>query len=76
MEFVKNYILKELEILDSKRKRIYDVKYTNEYYINMMMYLFNDVNNWKFLKNIDGYGNKIQKELIPKYHYKIIENKK
>ena len=41
----------------------------------MMMYLFNDVNNWKFLKNIDGYGNKIQKELIPKYHYKTIENK-
>ena len=49
--------------------------YTNEYYLNMILYFLNDVNNWKFFKNIEGYGFNFNKKNIPKYHYKTIYNK-
>jgi len=75
MEEVKKYILEEIEILDKKRKVHYKIKYSNEYYLNMMMYLLNDVNNWTFLKKVEGYGENINKNEIPKYHYKTIQNK-
>lgn len=74
MEQIKKYILNEIDSLDKKRKPHYKVKYTNEYYLDMMMHLLNDINNWKFLKNVKGYGENL-KNNIPKYHYKTIENK-
>jgi hypothetical protein len=49
--------------------------YTNEYYLNMILYLLNDVNNWKLLTKIEGYGFNLEKENITKYHYKTIYNK-
>lgn len=75
MEIVKKYILEEIDILDKNRKTHYKVKYSNKYYLNMMMYLLNDINNWSFLKNIQGYGEYLKKEVVPKYHYKTIQNK-
>lgn len=74
MEKIKKIILDEISILDSKRKRHYEVKYSNEYYLNMMFHLLKDVNNWKFLENIKGYG-EYKDTIIPKYHYKTIQNK-
>lgn len=48
MEIVKKYILEEIDILDKNRKIHYKVKYSNKYYLDMMMYLLNDINNWSF----------------------------
>ena len=39
------------------------------------MYILNDINNWKCLKQIDGYGNNIYKNKITKTHYRYIYNK-
>ena len=75
MEIVKKYILEEIDILDKNRKIHYKVKYSNKYYLDMMMYLLNDINNWSFLKNIQGYGEYLKREVVPKYHYKTIQNK-
>lgn len=75
MEKIKKLILEEIDILDKKRKKHYTVKYSNKYYLDMMLYLLNDINNWSFLKNIQGYGENFKKEDIPKYHYKTIQNK-
>ena len=69
------YILEEIDILDKNRKIHYKVKYSNKYYLDMMMYLLNDINNWSFLKNIQGYGEYLKREVVPKYHYKTIQNK-
>ena len=40
-----------------------------------MLYILNDVNNWSFLKNVEGYGNNINKNKITKTHYRTIYNK-
>ena len=40
-----------------------------------MLYMLNDVNSWSFLKNINGYGNNINKKDIPKSHHRTIYNK-
>lgn len=50
-------------------KKRYKPKYSNEYYISMIFNLLNDINNWKFLKNI--------KKCVStfKFHYKTIYNK-
>lgn len=45
------------------------IKYSNEYYLNMIFYMLNDVNNWKFLSNLKQYTS------VNKYHYKTIYNK-
>jgi hypothetical protein len=39
----------------------------------MILYILNDVNNWSFLKNVEEYGNNINK--ITKTHYRTIYNK-
>jgi hypothetical protein len=70
---IKNLILNEVNKLDTKRHSKYKVKYTNEYYINMMMFLLKDINSWSFLKNISCYGN--NKQNIPNFHYVTIKNK-
>ena len=76
MDEIKKYILKEIEILDNSKTKKYKIKYSNEYYVNMMMFLLKDVNNWYFLKNIKGYGNvNLTTDAVPKYHYKTIQNK-
>ena len=45
------------------------LKYDNEYYLKMIFFMLNDVNNWKFLFNLKNYKSD------HKYHYKIIYNK-
>jgi len=76
MDEIKKIILEEIKILESKRKVYYKNKYSNEYYLDMMMHLLNNVNNWRFLENIKGYGETNDKHLnVPKYHYKTIQNK-
>jgi Ni,Fe-hydrogenase maturation factor len=51
------------------KKYLNKIKYGNEYYLTMIYFMLNDVNNWKFLSNLkkceSGY----------KYHYKTIYNK-
>jgi len=48
MEDIKKYILKEIDILNIKKTKKYNIKYSNKYYVDMMMHLLNDVNNWSF----------------------------
>ena len=43
MDEIKKYILKEIEILDNNKTKKYKIKYSNEYYVNMMMFLLKDV---------------------------------
>ena len=50
-------------------KNRYKIKYSNEYYLKMIYFMFNDVNNWKFLKELKIYNSNY------KYHYKTIYNK-
>lgn len=45
------------------------VKYSNEYYLTMIFYMLNDVNNWSFLSKIQD------SKLKCRYHYKTIYNK-
>ena len=50
------------------RKR-YKVKYTDEYYLNFIFYILNDINRWSFITNLKNYNSKF------KFHYKTIYNK-
>lgn len=50
-------------------KYLNKIKYSNEYYLIMIFYMLNDVNNWKFLSNLKNYKSEY------KYHYKTIYNK-
>lgn len=45
------------------------IKYSNEYYLTMIFFMLNDINNWKFLSNLKLYKSNY------KYHYKTIYNK-
>ena len=45
------------------------IKYDNQYYLTMIFFMLNDVNNWKFLSNLKIYKSNY------KYHYKTIYNK-
>lgn len=52
--------------IDSKR---YKVKYSDEYYLNFIFYILNDINRWSFIVNLKDYDSKF------KFHYKTIYNK-
>ena len=45
----------------------YKVKYSNEYYLKMIYYIFNDINKWSFLSELKLYNSKF------KYHYSVVE---
>ena len=45
------------------------IKYDNQYYLTMIFFMLNDINNWKFLSNLKIYKSEY------KYHYKTIYNK-
>jgi hypothetical protein len=47
----------------------YKVKYSDEYYLNFMFYMLNDINKWSFISKLKDYNSKY------KYHYKSIYNK-
>jgi len=66
-----NCCLIEINKLNNHRHQKYNkkIKYNNEYYLMMIYYMLNDVNNWKFLSNLKLYKSKC------KYHYKTIYNK-
>ena len=61
MEKLKELILIEADEINKLKKNKYNVLYTDEYYLKMILYILNDVNNWSFLKNVEGYGNNINK---------------
>lgn len=73
MEEIQKLILNEVDELDKNRHHKYKSKYSNEYYIKMMLFLLKDVNSWSFIQNVIGYGN--NKKNIPKYHYITVKNK-
>ena len=50
------------------RKR-YKAKYSDEYYLNFIFYMLNDINKWSFIVKLKDYNSKF------KYHYKTIYNK-
>lgn len=47
----------------------YKVKYSNEYFLKMIFYMYNNVNQWSFLSELKSYNSNC------KYHYKTIYNK-
>ena len=66
MEEIQKLILNEANELDKNRHHKYKSKYSNEYYIKMMLFLLKDVNSWSFIQNVIGYGNnkKIYQSII------------
>ena len=54
------------EHIDRKR---YKVKYSDEYYLNFIFYMLNDINKCSFIVKLKDYNSKF------KYHYKTIYNK-
>jgi hypothetical protein len=38
-------LINEIKQLNKNNKHIYKIKYSNEYYVNMMMHLLKDINN-------------------------------
>jgi hypothetical protein len=67
---LKKLIIDEINKLNNKNNnRIYKVKYTNEYYLNMMFEVKNNINNWKYLTQLKAYNSDKQN------HYKTIYNK-
>ena len=54
------------EHIDRKR---YRVKYSDEYYLNFIFYMLNNINKWSFIVKLKDYNSKF------KYHYKTIYNK-
>jgi hypothetical protein len=66
-----NCCLIEINKINKSRHHKYykKIKYSDEYYLTMIYYMLNDVNNWNFLSNLKLYKSKY------KYHYKTIYNK-
>lgn len=60
----------EINILNKNinRKR-YKVKYSDEYYLNFIFFILNDVNRWSFISELKKCNSE------NKYHYKTIYNK-
>ena len=63
-----------LDEINKKTKPIHpkyntQIKFSNLYYLTMMFFMLNDVNNWKFLSKLYNCKSKY------KYHYKTIYNK-
>ncbi len=50
-------------------KNRYKSKYTNEYYLNFIFYILNDINKWSFTTKLKEWHTSF------KYHYKTIYNK-
>lgn len=44
----------------------YKVKYSNEYYLNFICYMLNDITKWFFITKLKEYNSNY------KYHYKTI----
>jgi len=67
---LKELCLIEIDKLNQNidRKR-YKVKYSDEYYLNFIFYILNDINRWSFIVNLKDYNSKF------KFHYKTIYNK-
>jgi len=67
---LKELCLIEIDKLNKNidRKR-YKVKYSDEYYLNFIFYILNDINRWSFIVNLKDYNSKF------KFHYKTIYNK-
>lgn len=65
-----NCCLDEINKLTSNINRNrYKVIYSNEYYLQMIFNVFNDINNWKSLSKLKDYKSNF------KFHYKTIHNK-
>ena len=62
------YCLSEIDKILKPKHIKYNskIKYSNEYYLKMIFFMLNDVNNWKFLKNLKLYTSKYR------YHFKTI----
>ena len=60
----------EINKLNQKINRNrYKVKYSDEYYLNFIFYMLNDINKWSFISKLKDYKSHF------KYHYKSIYNK-
>ena len=68
-EFIKLCLIEINELNKNIDRNRYKVKYTDEYYLNFIFYILNDINRWSFIINLKGYDSKF------KFHYKTIYNK-
>jgi hypothetical protein len=60
----------EIDKLNQKiDKNRYNTKYTDLYYLTLILYILNDINNWSFLSKLKEYNSNF------KYHYKTVYNK-
>ena len=70
-EIFLKYCLIEIDKINKLRHPKYNklIKYSDEYYLIMIYYMLNDINNWNFIYNLKLCKSKY------KYHYKTIYNK-
>ena len=64
------------EIIKNKYKQTkHKVYYSNEYYLNNIFEMLNDINKWNMLKKLKIYNPVCINNKIAKFHFKTIENK-
>lgn len=68
-ELIKLCLIEINELNKNIDRNRYKVKYTDEYYLNFIFYILNDINRWSFIVNLKDYNSKF------KFHYKTIYNK-
>lgn len=69
---IKKIIIDVVNKIDVSKQKRYNLKYTNEYYVDMIFLLINKINSWPTLTDIKNYG---FDRKIYKNHYKTIYNK-
>ena len=61
--------INKIKKINKINKRVYKTKYTDEYYLDMIFEIQNNVNNWAYLKELK------KCKSVADYHYKTIYNK-
>lgn len=68
-ELIKLCLIEINKLNKNINKNRYKVKYSDEYYLNFILYMLNDINRWSFISKLKDYNSNF------KFHYKTIYNK-
>jgi len=68
-ELIKLCLIEIYKLNQKINRNRYKVKYSDEYYLNFILYMLNDINKWSFIVKLKDYKSN------SKYHYKTIYNK-
>jgi len=65
-ELIKLYLIEINKLNQKINRNWYSIKYSDEYYLNFIFYMLNDINKWSFIVKLKDYNSN------SKYHYKTI----